>query len=92
MWVIESLAGGVPQASTGHGNNAGSCYAAAGVAAIGLRYFSSRVSIAHEARAVLCATATAVTFGGLRAASASSHGRGVTFFRNTFRQSLSRHG
>lgn len=36
----------------------------------------------HNARAVLWATATAVTLVGLRAASASSQGRGVTFLRN----------
>lgn len=46
---IQSLS----QASTGHVNSAGSYYAD-GVAAIGLRYFSSRVSITHNARAVLC--------------------------------------
>gem|GEM_PF-6283114 len=67
-------------------------YAADGAAAIGLRYFSSRVSIAHNARAVLWATATAVTLAGLRAASACSHGRGVTFLRRSVPTSLLRHG
>lgn len=43
--------------------------------------------------AVLWATATAVTLVGLRAASASSQGRGVTFCGNaTYRQSLLRRG
>jgi putative transposase len=44
---------------------------------------STNPSIAHKARAGLCATATAVTLVGLRAASATSHGRGVTFLRNS---------
>jgi putative transposase len=56
-------------------------YAAAGIAD-GRRYASARVSIAHSARAVLCATATAATFTGLRPIRAVSHGRGATSLRN----------
>jgi hypothetical protein len=56
-------------------------YAAVATGA-GRRYLSLRVSIAHSARAVLCATAVAATFTGLRPTRAASQGRGVTSLRN----------
>ena len=56
-------------------------YAAAGIP-VGRRYASARVSIAHKARAVLWATATAATFTGRRPIRAVSHGRGATSLRN----------
>jgi len=56
-------------------------YAAAGTP-VGRRYASARVSIAHDTRAVLCATATTATFTGRRPIRAVSHGRGATSLRN----------
>ena len=56
-------------------------YAATGTT-VGRRYVSARVSIAHRARAVLCATAVAATFTGRRPIKAVSHGRGATSLRN----------
>ncbi len=55
-------------------------YAAAATTA-GRRYVSARVSIAHNARAVLCATAVAATFTGRRPTKAVSQGRGTTSLR-----------